>query len=194
MRLQRLAIATTLAAATALAACTTTMPTTANSQAPAAEQRQSINTAADATLSRLYSQSPDSRGIIERAHAVLVFPEVLSGAFVVGFEHGVGVLRVKGKPTAYYTSTGGSIGFQAGAQSKALVIAFTDAASYQKFRDSSGWTVGVDATVAVANIGANGMIDSQTARQPVVAFVMNNGGLMAGVSIDGTRIAPATNL
>ncbi|TSH96460.1 twin-arginine translocation pathway signal [Verticiella sediminum] len=194
MRFQRLAIAATLAAATALAACTTTTPAGTNTNATVAQQRQAINDAASATLQRLYEQAPDSRAIVDRAHAVLVFPEVLSGAFVVGFEHGRGVLRVKGQPQGYYTSTGGSIGFQAGAQSKALVIAFTDAASYQKFRNSNGWTIGADATVAVASIGVNGSIDTQTANQPVVGFVLNNGGLMAGVSIDGTRIAPARNL
>ena len=37
------------------------------------------------------------------------------------------------------------------------------------------------------DIGANGRID--TAQQPVVGFVMNNGGLMAGVSLAGTTAA-----
>lgn len=194
MRFQHLAIATAIVSATVLGACTTTVPTSTNPEASAAQQRQSINSAADATLTRLYEQSADSRNIVQGAHAVLIFPEVLSGAFVVGFQHGVGVLRANGKNQGYYTSTGGSIGFQAGAQSKALVIAFTDAESYQKFLKSNGWTIGVDATVAVANIGANGSIDTQTARQPVVAFVLNNGGLMAGVAVDGTRIAKASNL
>ncbi|MBU4610696.1 twin-arginine translocation pathway signal [Achromobacter sp. GG226] len=194
MRLNRLALTAALAASAVFAGCTTTLPTTANTQASAAQQRQSINSAADETLNRLYQQAPDSRALIQRAHAVLVFPEVLSGAFVVGFEHGVGVLRVKGAQQGYYTTTGGSIGWQAGAQSKAMVLVFTDAAAYEKFRNSNGWTIGADATVAVANIGANGSIDTQTARQPVVGFVLNNGGLMAGVSIDGTRIARANNL
>ncbi|MOA39351.1 hypothetical protein D3C78_1611220 [compost metagenome] len=58
-----------------------------------------------------------------------------------------------------------------------------------KFRNSSGWTVGADATVAVVNVGANGRIDTNTAQQPVVGFVMNNGGLMAGVSLAGTKIS-----
>ena len=43
--------------------------------------------------------------------------------------------------------------------------------------------------MAVVNIGANGRIDTNTAQQPVVGFVLNNGGLMAGVSLEGTKIA-----
>lgn len=190
MKFQRVAIFGALAAAISLSACTTTTPVGTNPNATPAEQRQSLDAAADATLKRLYEQSAESRAIIERAHAVLIFPEVLSGAFILGFEHGEGVLRVKGRDEGVYTSTGASVGFQAGAQSKAMIIAFTDAESYQRFRNSQGWTIGADATVAVANVGANGTIDSRTLNNPVVAFVLNNGGLMAGVSLDGTRIAP----
>lgn len=193
MRFQRLALVAAIAASAAFAGCTTTTttPKTESNQTTAAQKRQTVNSSADSTLARLYQQSPESRAMLQRARAVLVFPEVISGAFVVGFEHGAGVLRVGGRNEGYYTTTGGSIGFQAGAQSKAMVIAFMDDASYQKFRNSNGWTVGADANVAVASIGANGNIDSNTARQPVVAFVLNNGGLMAGVSIDGTKIARA---
>ena len=50
-----------------------------------------------------------------RAKGVLIFPDVLSGSFIIGAEHG-GVLRVGGANAGYY-STAGSIGFQAGAQS-----------------------------------------------------------------------------
>lgn len=52
-----------------------------------------------------------------------------------------------------------------------------------QFRKASGWTAGVDATVAVADIGANGSIDTNTLKQPVVGFVLSNAGLMAGVSL-----------
>ena len=58
-----------------------------------------------------------------------------------------------------------------------------------KFRNSSGWTVGADATVALANIGANGSVDTETVRQPVIGFVMTNVGLAAGVSVQGAKIS-----
>ena len=100
-----------------------------------------------------------------------------------------GVLRVGGANAGYYSTTAGSIGFQAGAQSKAMFVLFMTDEALNKFRNSNGWTVGADATVAVVNIGANGRIDTNTAQQPVVGFVLNNGGLMAGVSLEGTKIA-----
>jgi len=166
--------------------CTTT---SSKASATATEQRQEINSGADATLSKLYQTSPQAKALVESAKGVLIFPSVISASFVVGAEHGKGVLRVGGANAGYFSTTAGSIGLQAGAQSKAVVLLFMTDEALQKFRNSNGWTVGADATVAVAKVGANGNIDTNTAQQPVVGFVMNNAGLMAGVSIDGAKIS-----
>jgi lipid-binding SYLF domain-containing protein len=48
--------------------------------------------------------------------------------------------------------------------------------------------VGVDATIAVLKMGANGNLDTSTATAPVQAFVLTNAGLMAGVSLEGTLV------
>lgn len=185
--LRRTALAAMMVAAAGLvfSGCTVTSP---KASASATEQRDEINSGADATLTRLYETSPDSRALVERAKGVLIFPSVLSASFVVGAEHGKGVLRVGGANAGYFSTTAGSIGFQAGAQSKAMVLLFMTDEALQKFRNSNGWTVGADASVAVANIGANGRIDSNTVRQPIVGFVMTNAGLMAGVSLEGAKI------
>jgi lipid-binding SYLF domain-containing protein len=155
----------------------------------ATEQRKHIDAGVDATLSRLYEAAPESRQLVAQAAGVLVFPSVLSVGFGVGAEHGNGALRVAGRTGGYYETTAGSLGFQAGAQSKAMVVLFMTGDSLTKFRNASGWTAGVDATVAVAEIGANGSIDTYTVQQPVVGFVLNNAGLMAGVSLQGSKIS-----
>jgi len=167
------------------AGCTTTFPP---SQQTVDDRKAEVDSRTDDTLNRLYQASPDARATVSKAKGVLVFPKVLSGGFVVGAEHGDGVLRVNGQKQGYYSTSSGSIGFQAGAQSKAIVIAFMTQDALNDFRNSDGWTVGGNATVAVANIGANGKVDSETLRKPVVAFVMTNAGLMAGVSLEGTKI------
>jgi len=181
-----LAAATIGVAGLLFAGCSTTSP---KDSATSSEKRESMNSAANATLTKLYEASPQSKELVARARGVLVFPDVLSGSFIVGAEHGNGVLRVGGANAGYYSTTAGSIGFQAGAQSKAMVLLFMTDDALNKFRNSSGWTVGADATVAVVNVGANGRIDTNTAQQPIVGFVMNNGGLMAGVSLAGTKIS-----
>jgi lipid-binding SYLF domain-containing protein len=142
----------------------------------------------DATLSKLYTNVPGSRELVAKSKGVLVFPDVLGGSFIVGAQYGRGALRVNGRTEAYYSTTAGSLGLQAGAQSKAVIYLFTTQQALDKFRNSNGWTVGADATVAFANIGANGSVDTNTLQQPVIGFVLTNMGLEAGVSLQGAKI------
>ncbi|AMO97995.1 hypothetical protein CAter282_0033 [Collimonas arenae] len=185
-RSRSLAAITIALASVTFAGCTTTMP---DRDASASSSRNEINAGADATLSKLYQTAPASRDLVARAKGVLIFPAVLQAGFVVGAEYGKGVLRVGNRTEAYYSTTAGSIGFQAGAQSKAIVVLFMTQDSLDKFRHSEGYTVGADATVALANIGANGNIDSNTVQQPIIGFVTTNGGLIAGVSLQGAKIS-----
>src|SRR5690606_1188517 len=120
---------------------------------------------------------------------VLIFPRVLGGGFIVGAEHGEGVLRVGGKNQGYFTTTSGSIGLQAGAQSKAIIFVFKTQEALDKFLASNGWTAGVDAPVAVAERRGHGAVDLNTLNGQVVGFVMSDAGVMAGVSLDGTEVA-----
>ncbi|MEQ6437564.1 YSC84-related protein [Comamonas sp. w2-DMI] len=173
------------AGALSMAACTTTKPETTS--APRADST-TINTRANAALERLYQTAPGSKEMVQRAKGVLIFPSVIGGSFVVGVEHGRGVLRVNGRNHSYYSTTGASIGWQAGGQSKAVIYVFNTQEALDKFVNSNGWSVGADATVAAGKIGANGTIDTTTAQAPVTSYVLTNAGLEAGVSLQGSKI------
>ena len=43
--------------------------------------------------------------------------------------------------------------------------------------------------MAVAKLGAGGEIDTTNIRAPIVAFVFGQKGLMANISLEGSRIA-----
>ncbi len=58
-----------------------------------------------------------------------------------------------------------------------------------KFRNTDGWSVGGDASVALVKMGANGNIDLDTATAPVEVFVLTNAGLMANFSLEGTKVS-----
>lgn len=172
-----------------LGACTTTAPSSEPAQSSSAANADTrINADVASTLNRLYTVAAGSREMVRHAAGVLVFPKVYGGALIIGGEHGQGALLVGGRTVAYYDTTGASIGWQAGASSKAVVYVFNSAAALQHFRDSNGWQVGADAKVAIGHVGANGSVDSQTLNQPVVSFVMNNAGIEGGVSLDGSKI------
>ena len=173
----------------AFVGCTTTGRTDTPSTASAA---RSIDAGVDATLSRLYNTVPGAREMVSRSAGVLVFPSVVGGSLIVGAEHGKGALRQGGRTTGYYQTTTGSVGFQAGAQSKSVIYVFNTKEALDKFLASNGWTVGADATVSIAKLGANGHIDSQTIQQPVSGFIMANQGLEVGASVEGSKITRIT--
>jgi len=170
----------------AVMGCTTTRP---QDQASSTSSRASIDAQVDAALSKLYDSARGSRELVASSKGVLVFPAVVGASMGIGAEYGRGALRVGGRTQAYYSTTAGSIGFQAGAQSKAVIYVFTTQAALDRFRNSKGWTAGADATVAAATFGANGSIDTNTIQQPVVGFVLTNVGLEAGVSLSGAKIS-----
>jgi lipid-binding SYLF domain-containing protein len=166
--------------------CTTTNP---NTPADAVARGHEISAAVDGALTRLRTQEPSAAEMLQRAHGVLVFPRVVSAGLVVGGSYGQGELRVNGRHAGYYSTTAAAGGLLAGAESKAVYLLFMTEEALQRFQASKGWTAGVDASVSVLRAGANVGVDTQTMRQPVVGYVLTNAGLMANVSIDGTRIA-----
>ncbi|RQR42121.1 MULTISPECIES: YSC84-related protein [unclassified Burkholderia] len=171
----------------ALAGCTTT-PDKPESASASASKRESIDASVNATLSRLYSTVPGSRELVAKSRGVLVFPNVLQAGLIVGGQSGNGALRVGGSTVGYYNTSSLSVGLQAGAQSKAIVFLFMTQDALDSFRKSEGWSAGADASVAVVKVGANGVVDSNTATAPVEVLVLTNAGLMGDLSVNGTKV------
>ena len=61
-------------------------------------------------------------------------------------------------------------------------------AASSDFRNSAGWEAGVDGSVALANLGAGGALDTNTLQQPIIGFVFGNKGLMVDISFKGSKI------
>lgn len=161
--------------------------TRGESKSPESRRRE-LDTAADTTLNRIYSEVKGSRELVAKSRGQLVFPSILAAGLVVGGEYGEGVLRSGGRGQGYYRIASGSFGFQAGAQSKAMVILFMTQEALDKFRASNGWTAGVDASVALLKLGANGEIDTSSVNSSVTAIALTNAGLMYNLTVEGTKI------
>lgn len=147
-----------------------------------------INALSDQAIERLYEESAAAKELGAKAAGILIFPDITKGGFIVGGEYGEGVLRINNKTIDYYQSASGSIGLQVGLSSRSLVIMFLSDEALKKFEGSDGWEAGVDADVTAIDIGATGSIDSTTLKKPVVAFNFGESGLMAGVSVEGTKV------
>lgn len=172
-------------AALTLVGCSTNQGASAS---PAQKQAE-INKGADQTMATLYASVPGARELVAKSRGVLIFPSVYQAAFGVGGEYGEGALRVDGATTGYYSTAAASFGFQAGAQSKSLIYLFLTQDALDKFRNSSGWTAGADASVSLIKVGANGTIDTNSVSNSVSAFALTNAGLFGGVNLNGSKIS-----
>ena len=81
----------------------------------------------------------------------------------------------------------GSFGFQFGAQSKDIVIIFMEENALTKFRDSLGWSGGIDGSIVIVDEGAGGSLDTENAKDPIVGFVFGLKGLMLNLSLEGSK-------
>jgi lipid-binding SYLF domain-containing protein len=165
---------------------TTTTPSARAEEDPSAKRRR-IDAAVDAAIARLFAEIRGSRELFAKASGALVFPNVISAGFVVGGSYGEGALRTARGTDSYYQIVSAAVGLMAGAQSRAVFVLFMTRDALDRFLASKGWTAGVDASVAALTVGANGEIDVQGLRAPVIGFVMTNVGLMANLSLEGTR-------
>ncbi|MEL6794609.1 MAG: YSC84-related protein, partial [Pseudomonadota bacterium] len=110
----------------------------------------------------------------------------------VGGSYGEGALRIGGVTDGYYSVAAASVGYQIGVQTTSHALFFMTEEALNGFRNSSGWELGADAEFTVPGDGISVNLDSTTARNPVIAVIFAQDGLLAGASLEGakyTRIA-----
>ncbi len=150
--------------------------------------RAEIDARVNATVKQFRSDVGEADELMKKAKGVLVLPKVMKAGLVIGGEYGEGALKINGKTVSYYSSTAASIGLQIGAQTKAVILLFMTDKALSQFRDSDGWEVGVDTSVAIASLGAGESLDSNTLKEPVIGFIFGNKGLMYNLTLEGTKI------
>lgn len=146
-----------------------------------------IDVSVDVALSRFTKDVKGATDFLHAAKGVLIIPRVMQAGLIIGGEYGEGALRIGGKTVGYYNIAAASFGYQIGAQEKDVILVFMDEASLNKFRNGDNWQAGVDGTVALGKIGAEGSIDTTKIKEPIVGFVFGQKGLMAGASIEGAK-------
>ena len=128
-----------------------------------------------------------AKAFLPIAKGVLVFPKVYKAGIGIGGEYGEGALQVGGKSVDYYSTAAASIGFQLGAQAKSIVVLFTNESALKKFRESEGWKVGVDGSVALVDLGAGKAVDTTNIKDPVIGFIFGQKGLMYNLTLEGSK-------
>ena len=131
--------------------------------------------------------------ILERAEAIVVIPTLVKGGFVVGAEHGRGVMSVRDRTTgtwslpAFVAMTGGSIGWQLGVQSTDLVLLVMNKDGVDELL-SSEFKLGADASVAAGPVGRSAQAATDGNLTAKILAYSRARGLFAGVSVQGSAL------
>ncbi len=150
---------------------------------------EDLNKDASKALQTLYKTNPLAEQISKTSRAVLVFPKVIKAGLVFGGSYGEGVLKEGPKVVNYYNTVSGTWGFQAGAQSYGYVVFLMNDKAVKYVSETQGWEIGVGPTVVIVNEGVAKNLSSSTLKDDAYAFIFDQEGLMAGVSIEGTKIS-----
>lgn len=140
-------------------------------------------------LQMLYKSNPVAESISKKAKAILVFPKIIKAGLVFGGSYGEGVLMKGSAVAGYYNSVSASWGWQAGAESYGYVVFLVSDKALKYLDKSQGWEFGVGPTVVAVNEGVARNISSTTLRDDAYAFIFDQQGLMASLSIEGTKIS-----
>ena len=173
---------TTLAVATALVLAAAGSPVLAATAADL--DRDSLQ-----ALQTLYKSNPVAETLAKKAKAILVFPKVVKAGLVFGGSYGEGVLMTGSQVTDYYNSVSASWGWQVGAESYAYVVFLMSDKAVTYLNKSKGWEFGVGPTVVAVNEGIAKNLSTTTLKDDAYAFVSDQQGLMASLSIEGTKIS-----
>lgn len=159
------------------------------SQRSAAQSTEVVERGAAAALAKFYAIDPRHEGLAERASGMLIFPVVVKGGVALANEYGRGVLKIGGSTAGYYSLTSASVGLTAGMASRSEIVLFMTREALDRFLHSRKWSLGVDTAIAVTSKGAAVAFDARTLHKPVLVFEFNEAGLMADVSLQGTKIS-----
>jgi lipid-binding SYLF domain-containing protein len=140
-------------------------------------------------LKTLYQTEPFAETLSRSAKAILVFPNIVKAGLVFGGSYGEGELLEGSKVVDYYNSVTGSWGLQAGAQSYGYAVFLMTDKAIAYVKESKGWEIGVGPTVVVVDEGVAKNLSTSSLQDDAYAFIFSQQGLMAGISIEGTKIS-----
>ena len=131
--------------------------------------------------------------ILDRAEAIVVIPTLVKGGFVVGAEHGKGVMSIRDRATgswslpSFVAMTGGSIGWQIGVQSTDLVLLVMNKDGVDDLLRSE-FKLGADASVAAGPVGRSAQASTDATMTAKILAYSRAKGLFAGVSVQGSSL------
>jgi lipid-binding SYLF domain-containing protein len=133
------------------------------------------------------------QSVLSKAEGIAIFPGTLKGGFVIGAEHGTGIISARQENTrawsapAFMKITGGSIGAQIGAQAVDIVLVIISRRGLQNLV-SNEFKVGADAGVAAGPVGREASAGTDVQMRAEILSYSRARGLFAGINLNGSSI------
>jgi SH3 domain-containing YSC84-like protein 1 len=131
--------------------------------------------------------------LMSKAKAVIIFPGMLKGGFLVGMRYGKGVATVRDNetslwgPPSFITTLGGSFGLQVGAQAVDLILIVMTERGLNGLLHNN-FTLGGDIAVTAGPVGRYAEVGVDILFQGDTYSYSRTKGLFGGVSLKGTII------
>jgi lipid-binding SYLF domain-containing protein len=135
------------------------------------------------------------RDLLNKAECVIVYPQVLKAAFIVGGSYGRGVITCRsGKlfngpwsPPAMFALEGGSFGFQIGGEATDFVLLVMNEKGAASVL-SSKVKIGGDASAAAGPVGRSASAETDIVMKAEILSYSRARGIFAGVSLEGSTM------
>jgi lipid-binding SYLF domain-containing protein len=130
--------------------------------------------------------------LLSESYAIAVIPGVIKLGFIIGGRHGSGVLLVRDKDGKWSNPlfvglTGGSIGWQIGAQSTDVLLVFKSRKGVEGIKKGK-FTLGADAAVAAGPVGRSIEAATDVRLKAEIYSYSRSRGLFAGISLEGAAL------
>jgi lipid-binding SYLF domain-containing protein len=177
----------------------TTLAMTVTLAAPVAadnEPEQRLGEAA-AVFSEIMG-SPDRgipRDLLQKAHCIVIVPDLKTAAFGVGGKYGKGFLSCRNKSGAGWSAPGavriegGSVGFQIGASSTDVIMLVMSERGAEKLLESR-FTLGAEGSVAAGPVGRTASAQTDAQMHADILSWSRSRGLFAGIAMEGATLRP----
>ena len=141
-----------------------------------------------AALQQLVAQNPAAAKCKSKALAVLVFPDVVKAAFIIGAQGGKGILFLHGQANGRYRTVAASYGLQAGVQKYGYALFLMNQKAVDWVNNTRGWEIGTGPSVVIVDKGMARSFTTDTLHSGIYAFTFDQQGLMAGLGLQGSKI------
>jgi lipid-binding SYLF domain-containing protein len=130
--------------------------------------------------------------LLQDARGLAIIPNMLKAGFIVGGRYGSGVLVVRfddktWSNPVFVTVSGGSLGWQIGAQATDVILVFKSVRSLDTIT-SGKFTLGADASVAAGPVGRHAEASTDIELKAEILSYSRSRGLFAGLAIEGASL------